>query len=117
MTTGDKVMGATILGSVLFLGAIAVPNIHTALQRARQKRTMASIRDAAQRHEAGKPLGNLIDAWGIPMQIRTRGRHYSIRAAMSDRRFESGIPRGVTHAMTEDVVFIDGNFRQYPGGL
>jgi ABC-type nickel/cobalt efflux system permease component RcnA len=97
--------------------AFAVDDVYTAVQRKRQKQTMANIRDAATRHEAGAPIGKLVDEWGTPMQIRIRGSHYAIRAAMSDRIFEPGLPRRMTYKFSDDVVFIDGNFRQFPYGI
>jgi hypothetical protein len=97
--------------------ASAADNLYVAVQRKRQKRTMANIRDAATRHESGAPMGKLVDEWGTPMQIRIRGPHYAIRAAMSDRVFEHGLPRRMTFEFRDDIVFIDGNFRQFPNGI
>jgi hypothetical protein len=81
-----------------------------------QKRTMVNIRDAAIRHERGQPIGLLVDEWGTPMRVRTRGPHISIRAAMSDRTFESTMPHPATYEPGDDIVFLDGHFWQFPGG-
>lgn len=110
--------------SIVILALIAVAfvvngaaELQIAFQRKRQKQTMANMRSAATRHEAGAPMGKLVDEWGTPMQIRIRGPHYAIRAAMSDRIFEPGLPRRMTYEFSDDVVFIDGNFRQFPHGI
>lgn len=104
-------------GDVVVFIVTAVQNLDIALQRSRQKRTMANIRAAATRHEARSPIGKLVDEWGTPMQVRIRGPHYAIRAAMSDRIFERGLPHRMTDNFNDDVVFIDGNFRQFPSGI
>jgi Tfp pilus assembly major pilin PilA len=108
-----------IAGVVVVLAAIAIPNLNEARNRSKQKQTMAAMRDAATRHEAGKPFGALRDGWGHPMHVRVHGKHYSIRAAGRDGRFESNIVPHIhmTRTFDEDLLFIDGNFRHMPEGI
>ena len=109
-----------IAGALGILAAIAIPNLYEAQQRSKQKRTMADMREAATRFENGEPFRTMRDAWGHPMRIRVRGKHYSIRAAMRDGRFE---PEGriqhlrMTTTFDDDVLFLGGNFVQMPEGI
>lgn len=109
-----------LTAGVLALALIALivgTNLRESLQRSKQKQTMATMRDAGIRYEASLPIGDPVDAWGAPMQVRIRGGHYTIRAAMSDGVFEKSLPRRVTDNFADDVVFSDGVFLQFPGGL
>ena len=135
MSTEDKVVSAFGTGKVGFavrgamviaVAVIGIPNLsivvsnfRSALDRNRQKRTMASMRDAATRHEAGKTMGTLVDGWGHPMRVRIRGPHYSIRSAAAGGAFETGRPRGSVdpNDFTSDLLFADGEFLQLPGGI
>lgn len=111
-------MAAAVAGSVFIaLLIIAVPNLHTALQRSRQKRTMSDLRTLAQLIEKGGQPAASRDGWGHPLRIRRAGRHYSIRAAAADGIFESGSPRGAVDGFDSDIVLIDGQFRQTPEGI
>ena len=108
------------LAALIALTAVAVPNVLEALNRKRQKVTMAAMRAAATKFEAGQPFVPMRDDWGHPMRIRARGRHYSIRAAGRDGEFEQDVPLKrirTTTGFDADIVFLDGNFVQMPEGI
>lgn len=98
---------------------IAVPNFYTALQRSYQKRTMADMRTMAAQFEEGKPLAPARDAWGHPMRLRVDGKHYSIRAAGRDGKFEQDVPfrLRMIDSYDGDLLLVNGEFWQMPEGL
>lgn len=102
-------------------GAIA-SDIRVAMNRSRQKRTMAGMLAIATRIEKGQPVGRAMDAWGHPMRIHRSGPHYSIQAACSDGEFDAMPPRldgrpVTTVQFSEDVLLMDGLFVQFPEGV
>ena len=56
---------------VLLAGLLAIgwPNYYEALQRSKQQRTMAGMRDLAIRIEARQPYTITDDGWGHPMRV------------------------------------------------
>ena len=126
------------------LAAIAVPNLSEAMNRSRQKRTMADMRTIASAWEAratdvnSYAIGNKdvraaelarvlepkyvrtlprIDAWGseFVLSIADQGQTYAIRSLGSDRRADRD-PNlsGPTTKFTDDIVFSNGAFVRYP---
>ena len=106
---------------VLLAGLLAIgwPNYYEALQRSKQQRTMAGMRDLAIRIEARQPYTITDDGWGHPMRVHVAGKHYAIRAASADGRFERTSIMKVTQIkdFDADVVLVDGNFLQFPEGI
>lgn len=92
-------------------------NLDLAIQRSRQKRTMANMRDAAHAYEEGQPLRAMRDGWGTPIRTHVKGNRYSIISAGSDRIFEMKNPQGQVRGLERDLIFMDGNFVQMPEGL
>jgi hypothetical protein len=111
-----RVAAAVALAALL---AIVIPVSHRTINRSKQKRTMHEMRLAAERFEKGGTIGAPRDAWDHPMRVRVSGRHYSIRAAARDGRFETGEPAGPVGSddYNRDIVFVDGTYRQVPEGI
>ena len=113
------VVGAFVLIAVVgIIAAIAIPNLLTATQRSKQKRTMADIRSVATAAEAyaadeeeyprGATLAELspaltpayiktlptVDGWGTPMKYEcwsddgTSCTHYAVGSAGADKTWE-----------------------------
>jgi general secretion pathway protein G len=120
------------------LASIAVPNVLTAMQRSRQKRTMADMRTLATAIEeywtdhpdwrpansAGSParLAPLLkkipvnDGWGRPFGVFIGGTDYTIWSLGRDGKRD---PKwnGPTTNFDNDLVYQNGTFRQYPEGV
>ena len=126
---------------------VAVPNLLLALDRARQKRTMADMRTIATSWDARAEdlktfrIGNddrvsheelkgaLVpiystrlpqnDAWGHPFQIRlVPPDSYEIVALAKDgKRDKRPYTQRLIADFETDLVFRNGNFLQYPEGI
>lgn len=118
------------------LSAIAIPNFLTAMQRAKQKRTMAEIRTMAKEPDAYYATnarypetlaGTKDDAWGNPLyytcisEEEKRCIGYGIVSAGKDGQFEHERAADYTEARTTkfdaDIVYVNGAFLQYPEGV
>jgi type II secretory pathway pseudopilin PulG len=118
------------------LAAIAIPNYLTAVQRSKQKRTMADIRTIATDVEAHAQQHGTYpqrldaepkDGWGVPIRYQCVGdgsnacAGYFIASAGSDKMFEhndvADYPQGATTKFAADIVFANGSFVQYPEGV
>jgi len=113
---GVIVGGLVIVAVIGILAAIAIPNLLTALQRSRQKRSMADMRTIATALEAyvtdenkipdGSSVADLstalmpkyvktlpsVDGWGTPLRYECwptgACEHYAIASAGADKVFE-----------------------------
>lgn len=121
------------------LAAIAIPNVLTAMERSRQKRTMADMRTIASEIEShatrqGSYPENLTslnvptkDGWGFPMRYECIAgpdkpcAGYGITSAGKDREFEyeslGDYEPDSTTRFDCDIVFANGSFLQYPEGV
>lgn len=137
-------VGVGILG---ILAAIAIPNLITATERAKQKRTMADIRSvatAAEAYATGKgtypraaSMNELVpiltpefmksvprlDGWGNEIRYRCLDdacEGYEVSSSGSDRVFEhvkgDEYSQLATTSFDCDIVYMNGNFVQYPEG-
>ena len=118
-----------VIGFIGILAAIAVPNLLTAMQRSRQKRTVADMRTAAQKVEVYKESNNKlpesidlpVDGWSHPMRYATDGTNYWIVSAGKDGKFEEAevwhYQPGTTTNFDCDIVFSNGEMQRYPEGL
>jgi type II secretory pathway pseudopilin PulG len=127
------------------LASIAVPNLITARQRSLQKRTMADLRSIATAWEARATKVNSYsvdasgqrvslddleralaptyirtfprrDGWGYKFEIQSTPQFYALRSLGSDGRSD-GLPYiGATTSFSQDLVFANGSFTQYPEG-
>jgi type II secretory pathway pseudopilin PulG len=135
-----------IVGMVFMCGiisAIAIPNLLNAINRSRQKRSVADMRTIAVAIEAygvdnqHYPLNAVsvadldevlvpeylaslpaLDGWREPFEIRTAddGSWYEIASTGRDR-VPGDRPGGPTRNMDCDVVYRDGQFIQWPDGI
>lgn len=150
--TAGIVIGVIVGGFVLvaiigILAAIAVPNMLTAMQRAKQKRTMADTRSLATALESYATRENhypnpdqlssaLVpeyikvlpsrDGWGTPFRYECwpagACTNYGISSAAADKTFEHESLEGYasdtkTSDFNADIVFANGSFVQYPEGV
>ena len=130
--------GLVVVAIIGILAAIAIPNILTAMQRSKQKRTMADMRIVATAVEtyatqkAAYPasldqVGDLPknDGWANGLRYecwpKERCTNYAIASAGKDGKFEHATaqeyPGGATARFDCDILFADGKFVQYPEGV
>lgn len=122
--------------------AIAIPNLRLAMQRSKQKRTMADMRTLATALEARatdtneypttRPVADLgvllvpkyikqvpaLDGWGHPYRYSGGKDVYAITSAAADGKFEHGslaeYKPGAVTKFDCDIVYSNGSFVQYP---
>jgi type II secretory pathway pseudopilin PulG len=152
-SSGSKALGWVIgivvglfalIAIVGILAAIAIPNMLTAMQRSKQKRTMADIRSITTAAEAYKTdnkhypaqLALLsptylkavpsADGWAHPFEYvcwpEGECANYALLSGGSDQQFEHSevdeyANGGATTNFDRDIVCIDGKFVQYPHGI
>ncbi len=143
LVIGIAVAGLVVIAIIGILAAIAIPNMLTAMQRSRQKRTMADMRTLATALEAygmdhsqeeyppGEYAASLaphlqpkyltvlpgVDGWGTGIRYRPlANRGYVIASAGADKTFEESdrYTKGETSNFDCDIVFSNGEFLQYP---
>lgn len=125
------------------LAAIAIPNFLTAIERSKQKRTMADKRSLgtaleayATEHRAYPQADSLdtlrpqlvpkympqvpsVDGWSHPFRYATLEDGYAIVSAGKDGTFDepaTGYARGTTTQFDCDIVYSNGEFLIYPDG-
>jgi general secretion pathway protein G len=148
-SSSTPVVIGIIIGALLIipvagiLAAIAIPNLLTAMQRSKQKRTMADMRSLAAAAEAygvdtnKYPDGDSVeslrpllvpkyarslpsnDGWGHPIRYvkTTEPMGYIIVSAGSDGRFDAEpteYRQGATTKFDCDIVLANGAFVLYP---
>lgn len=137
---GIAIGGVVLLAVIGILAAIAVPNLLTAMQRSRQKRTMADMRvvgiaiqsyieeknAAPPGHSISEISGELgavptTDGWGTLYAYEALpDGGYVIASGGADKKFELGslleYEKQTTTNFDCDIVFANGEFVQYPGG-
>jgi general secretion pathway protein G len=137
------IVGFVVVGMIGILAAIAIPNLLTAMQRSKQKRTMADMRSIAREIDSFASDNNLLpeaediqglkakvatyaniatmDGWASEMRYGTDGENYWLISAGKDAMFETDDPRmygeGATTNFDCDIVFVNGQFVQYPEGV
>lgn len=147
LVIGIAVAGLVVVMIAGILAAIAIPNFLTAIQRSKQKRTMADIRTVAAALEAygmdhereqyppGTSVEELrshlqptyvkalpaLDGWGTAMRYAPLSeRGYVIVSAGKDKTFQSEPEQytpGATSNFDCDIVFANGSFVQHPEGI
>lgn len=144
-TGGKNSFGIAIAAVVLavlaipiagILAAIAIPNFLTAMQRSKQKRTMAEIRSVAtdverQASTSGSYPKTLPssqkDGWGKELRYECLGEGdrpcsgYAITSGGKDMQFEHDSAQqyapGATDMFDCDILFANGSFVRYPEGV
>jgi type II secretory pathway pseudopilin PulG len=142
---GVVVVGLVLIAIAGILAAIAIPNFLTAMQRSKQKRTMADMRSIAsavemyasdeQRLPEGSSIADLEsrlvpkympqlprqDGWEHPLRYSATADAYFIGSGGADRRFDrdalNEYAAGSTTNFDCDIVFSNGKFVQYPEGV
>jgi len=143
-TSGFTLIELLIVVAIIgIVSAIAIPNIMNAIDQSKQKRTMADIRALGEAVESYAvdasfyPIsGNLNALEGIlkPTYIKvwpaadgwqnglvytpdaTPGQGYTIRSTGKDSVAEGSPSGGATKSFDCDIVFMNGQFMQWPEG-
>lgn len=137
------IVAVVLVGMVAVAGivaAIAIPNLLNAVDRGKQKRTLADLRSIAVAiesyavdHDAypvASSTGDLEaalvptyinalpaqDGWGHAFRVSSNGESYGLASAGKDGTFESCEPAQTTR-FDDDICFVDGRFVRYPEGL
>ena len=134
------VLAVLIVPMTGIIAAIAIPNLLNAIDRGKQKRTMADVvsiataMDAyADDHEgypvadsAGSLAGHLapkylkvmplVDGWSHPFQINSADSSYTIFSFGKDG-VGSSCEEAETTRYNDEICFADGRFVRYPAGL
>ena len=125
------------------LAAIAIPALKSAIQRARQKRTMAELRSIATAissyatdfpfmPQVGPGQAELLaayvvptytkflsglDGWQNPILYAANGLEYTLVSTGSDGTLQSTPPGGVTTSFSDNIIISNGVFVQWPDGM
>ena len=125
------------------LAAVAIPGLTSALQRARQKRTMADLRTVATAVSAyGIDYGFMpklgdaavealgpylvptyvrhmpaLDGWHRSMRYQAEGFSYTLMSYGADGLAQPARPIGPTTSFSDDIVLANGIFVQWPDGM
>jgi general secretion pathway protein G len=130
-----------VVAIIGLIAAIAIPNLINALQRSRQKRTMADMRAISEAVEMYHqdlsffPIYADVDAdalredlriyvkqfngsdgWNHPFLYTSDGDNYTLVSSGGDRTLDGSWPLGGTGFYDCDIVFSGGAFMQWPDG-
>lgn len=130
-----------VVAVIGLIAAIAIPNLLNAINKGRQKRSMADLRTVGtalamyQRDNAFFPVfadaevsalrasllvyvGNFADqdGWSTPMAYGSDGRKYTLISYGKDKTASLPITNSTTNSFDCDIVFSDGMFYQWPEG-
>jgi len=118
-----------VIGFIGILAAIAIPNLLTAMQRARQKRTIADMRTITVSVEEYRASHNAPpesipahkDGWDQNLRYAQDGTNYWIVSAAKDGKFEEDdftrYTRGATTNFDCDIVMKNGEMLRWPDGV
>jgi type II secretion system protein G len=136
-----------VVAIIGIIAAIAIPNLLNAINRGRQKRSMADIRTIGTATEAyavdmafyptfaeGAIDGTFQafleptyvktipreDGWRTNFYASSQSRFYTLASAARDKLLQTtldGYSAGVTSSMDCDIVYSNGSFVQYPEGV
>lgn len=135
-----------VVAIIGIIAAVAIPNLLDAIERGRQKRTMADIRTVATAveayaidHSQPPPYGKTVlegavaedlevshveacpitDGWDQPLYyVSEDPDHYTIGSGGADRSVpDLTLNDGITHSTDADIVFSNGMFQQWPEGI
>ena len=122
-----------------FIGAIASPDSLNAVDREKQKRTMADMRAIGAAIEAYGvdnsvyPIAATVlalrpslepryinpmplsDGWGNPFQVSSVTTAYTLSSLAKDGAFTGCTPGTTTH-FADDICLVNGGFTRYPAG-
>jgi general secretion pathway protein G len=133
-----------VVAIIGIIAAIAIPNLLNAIDRGKQKRTMADIRSIGTAVEAYSVDTNIYptattaalvqpvleptyikkmpmtDGWSnslIFQQGATAGAGYTVRSYGKDNTAGVVGNGGKTTTFAADIIFVDGQFTQWPEGV
>ena len=131
-----------VVAIVGILAVVAVANLVSAVQRGRQKRTMADIRNVALAVEAYETDYSIYprasgtvedirgyleptylkslpvnDGWNRPLVYLSTGTRYTVISYGSNFQPDPPYTTGRTSHFWQDIVFDSGQFLQWPEGL
>ncbi len=128
-----------VVAIIGIIAAIAIPNLLNAINRGRQKRTMADIRSLATAIESYSvdwnfyPTGNSVselepyltptyirklprtDGWNNALLVTSTATEYTIQSYAKDNNED--ISLGVTTDFNMDIIYANGSFVQWPEGM
>ena len=133
-----------VVAIIGIIAAVAIPNLLNAIDQGKQKRTMADLRaigSAVESYSVDTTIyptaGNInalrtvvlptyirvwpaTDGWSYPMVYTPAGalgQGYTLRSVGKDG-FPEGAPAGgSTGDFDCDIIFVDGQFMQWPAGM
>lgn len=130
-----------VVAIIGIIAAIAIPNLLNAIQRGKQKRTMADMRAVGTAVEAYAVDNNLypssgssvssittyiepkyikkvpvLDAWSFPITYVSDNQSYTIGSGGKDGAISGLSGIGATTNFNNDIVFSQGQFITYPEG-
>jgi general secretion pathway protein G len=131
------VVGVAMMG---ILAAIAIPNLLTAMQRSKQKRTMADMRQIASAIEKYRETNNklpegasladisnaiktnvIVDGWNHGFRYAADGKNYWVVSAGKDGLFETEKVEEYVQSKTTnfdaDIVLENAGFLRVPEGV
>ncbi len=136
-----------VVAIIGIIAAIAIPNLLNAINRGRQKRTMADIRNIGTAIESysvdynqyprvgsGGARTTLqpyleptyirripsVDGWNGDIYVigdATNGREYTLWSGTRNKNTTMAYVGGPTTAFDDDIIFSSGSFVQWPEGL
>jgi general secretion pathway protein G len=132
-----------VVAVIGLVSAIAIPNLITAIQRARQTRSMADLKTIAravslyEQDSTGFPVETSLvsaenlrsslqgymgdfkatDGWGRPFMYISNGRDYTLISYALDGVASLPYTTGPIHRLEEDIVMSNGVFVQWPEGV
>ena len=133
-----------VVAIIGIIAAIAIPNLLNAIDRGKQKRTMADMRSIGTSVEAYAVDSNhyptaanigavetvlepvyigtlpLVDGWQNAMVFvpgATPGAGYTVRSVGKDGATEGAPAGGSTGDFDCDILFVNGQFVQWPEGM
>ena len=131
-----------VVAIIGIIAAIAIPNLLNAIDRGKQKRSMADLRSIGTASEAYAvdnnhyPIGALAvvgptlqpvyiklmpanDGWNHPFTYagQALGVGYTVKSLGKDGVVEAGPAGAQTGDFDCDIIFIDGQFVQWPEGM
>jgi general secretion pathway protein G len=131
-----------VVAIIGLVAGISIPNLLSALDRARQKRSMADIRAVSEAIEmyqtdhmfypryADVTAENLehslaiyvkrynsFDGWNHAFLYSSDGERYTLRSLGSDGQNDSSPVLGPTTTFKADIIFSQGVFVQWPEGV
>ncbi len=138
-TLAEVLVVLVIIG---ILAAIAIPGIRSAIERGRQRRTMADMRTTVTAISIdatdfgsfpGVPDGTVgdlvpyltptyvtllptLDGWRRMRLCQSEGRSYTLCSLGADGLPQEAVPVGPTKDLSDDIVLVAGSFVHWPEG-